>query len=77
VAEYNLTIRDLTGVPDFNAAAAAGIPDDVPVTGFDNLAGSLTLSPALMEKYFTAADRVLDRLFGTELSSTRVGAASA
>jgi Protein of unknown function (DUF1592)/Protein of unknown function (DUF1588)/Protein of unknown function (DUF1595)/Protein of unknown function (DUF1585)/Protein of unknown function (DUF1587)/Planctomycete cytochrome C len=61
-AEYNLTIRDLLGL-EFNAAEAVGMPDDGGGEQFDNLALALKLPPALLEKYFAAADMVLERLF--------------
>ena len=61
-SEYNHTLHDLLGV-DFDAAAAVGMTDE-PTGGFDNLAEALDLPPALMEKYFAAADKALDRLYG-------------
>jgi hypothetical protein len=61
--EYNRTIRDLVGI-DFDAGAAVGLPDDRTGQGFDNLANGLTLSPTLLEKYFAAADKVLEQLLG-------------
>jgi mono/diheme cytochrome c family protein len=73
LAEYNLTIRDLVGI-DFDAAEAVGMPDDGGGPGYGKLAAALTVSPALVEKYFAAADKVLDRLYGTELSSAVDGA---
>ncbi len=60
-AEYNLTLRDLLGV-EFDVAEAVGIAEEGG-QGFDNLAAGLTMSPALMEKYFAAADKALDRFF--------------
>lgn len=57
--EYARTIRDLFGI-DFDAAAVAGIPDESQGNGFANRADVLALSPALMEKYFTGAEAVLD-----------------
>ena len=36
----------------------------MPASGFDNLSSRLSLSPAQMEKYFTAADKVLERVLG-------------
>ena len=58
--EYNLTMRDLTGL-DFDATEAVGMPDDTPVTGFATFAAGQTLSASLMEKYFAAADKIVDR----------------
>ncbi len=58
--EYNLTLRDLTGL-DGDIAESVGMPDDTPVTGFVTFAAAQTLSPALMEKYFAAADKIVER----------------
>src|SRR6266540_888902 len=54
-AEYNNTIRDLLGV---DLRPADDFPQDDSGYGFDNIADVLSLSPALMEKYMTSADRV-------------------
>jgi hypothetical protein len=54
-AEYNNTIRDLLGVV---ARPADDFPQDDSGYGFDNIADVLSLSPVLMEKYVTAAERV-------------------
>ncbi len=62
-SEYNHVVRDLTAL-DFDVSDAVGFPKDTTGSSFDNIAAALGLSPALMEKYFTAADTVLNRLFG-------------
>ena len=62
--QYNLTIRDLVGVT-FDGAQEIGMPEDEGVTNFDNTAAALNLPPALLEKYFAAADKILDKLFDT------------
>ncbi len=67
--EYNRTLRDLLGI-DFDSGAVVGMPDDTPVNGYDNLATALTMSPALTEKYFAAADKILERLLGPADPST-------
>ncbi len=54
-AEYNNTIRDLLGV---TFQPADDFPADVPGHGFDNMAGTLTVSPVLVEKYLEAAEQV-------------------
>src|SRR5260221_2893920 len=54
-AEYNNTVRDLLGV---DLRPADDFPQDDAGYGFDNIADVLSLSPALMEKYMTAGDRV-------------------
>ncbi|MBS0202559.1 MAG: DUF1592 domain-containing protein [Planctomycetes bacterium] len=70
LSEYNRTIRDLMGF-DFDAATTVGMSDDaIEGNSFGNLAAALEMPPALLEKYFAAADQILDRFFGTELSSS-------
>jgi hypothetical protein len=54
-AEYNNTIRDLLGV---DVHPADDFPQDDSGYGFDNIGDVLSLSPALMEKYVAAADRI-------------------
>ncbi len=54
-AEYANAIRDLLAL-DIDAEAL--LPPDTSAKGFDNIAGSLTLSPTLLEAYTTAATRV-------------------
>jgi hypothetical protein len=53
--EYNNTIRELLGV---DLRPADDFPQDDAGYGFDNIADVLSLSPVLMEKYLSAADRV-------------------
>ncbi len=73
LSEYNNTIRDLLGVV-YDGSAAVGMPDDSGSgNSFGNLSAALDIAPALMDKYFAAADGVLDRFFGTELSSNLDG----
>lgn len=59
-AEYNYTIRDLTGV-DLRPAREFPV-DPANQAGFDNSGESLTISPGLMSKYLDAARRVADNL---------------
>ena len=59
-AEYNYTIRDLTGV-DLRPAREFPI-DPANQAGFDNSGESLTISSTLMSKYLDAARRVGDHL---------------
>jgi mono/diheme cytochrome c family protein len=62
--EYNNTVRELLGV---DIRPADDFPQDDSGYGFDNIADVLSLSPVLMEKYMTAADRVArTALFGPE-----------
>ena len=55
-AEYNNTIRDLCGV-DFKPADE--FPSDDVGYGFDNIGDVLSFQPVLLEKYMTAADKIL------------------
>ncbi len=59
-AEYNYTIRDLTGV-DIRPADAFPV-DPANEAGFDNSAESLLMSPALLNKYLEAARQVVQHL---------------
>ena len=54
-AEYANAIRDLLAL---EVDAAALLPADDTGHGFDNLAGTLALSPVLMERYLSAARRI-------------------
>ena len=55
-AEYRNAIRDLL---DLEVDVAALIPADAPdQNGFDNIATSLSLSPALFERYVSAAKKI-------------------
>lgn len=55
--EYNNTIRDLVGV---NFQPADDFPADDVGYGFDNIGDVLSLSPLLLERYLTAAEKILD-----------------
>lgn len=59
-AEYDHTIRDLTGV-DLRPTRAFPV-DPANEAGFDNSAESLMMSPALVKKYLDAAREVADHL---------------
>src|SRR5262249_52798677 len=59
-AEYDYTIRDLTGV-DIRPAREFPV-DPANEAGFDNSAESLAMSPALVKKYLEAARRVGEHL---------------
>ncbi len=62
--EYSNTIRDLLGV-DFRAEKY--FPTDDSGDGFDNIGEILTVSPVLMEKYLSAAERIARWAISTEL----------
>ncbi|HUG70719.1 MAG TPA: DUF1592 domain-containing protein [Pirellulaceae bacterium] len=59
-AEYNYTIRDLTGV-DIQPTKTFPV-DPANEAGFDNSGESLTMSPALLNKYLEAARQVAEHL---------------
>jgi mono/diheme cytochrome c family protein len=54
-AEYRNAVRDLLGV-DIDVSAM--LPADDVSYGFDNIAGVLRLSPTLMERYLSAAQKI-------------------
>ncbi len=53
--EYNNTVRDLLGV---TLRPADDFPEDDSGYGFDNIGDVLSLSPVLMEKYLSAAEKI-------------------
>jgi mono/diheme cytochrome c family protein len=53
--EYANAIRDLLGL---EVDAMKFLPPDDSTRGFDNIAGALTMSPALMEAYLSAAGKI-------------------
>src|SRR5262249_21539980 len=59
-AEYDYTIRDLTGV-DIRPTREFPV-DPANQAGFDNTGESLTMSPALLKKYLAAARHVADHV---------------
>src|SRR5206468_7665629 len=60
-AEYDYTIRDLTGI-DMRPAREFPV-DPANQAGFDNSGESLAMSPALLNKYLLAARDVADHMF--------------
>ncbi|QVL33734.1 DUF1592 domain-containing protein [Telmatocola sphagniphila] len=60
--EYNRAVRDLFGLED-NIAEAVGMPEDTQGENFDNLSAALNFSDAQIEKYFSAADYILEKLY--------------
>ena len=65
--EYANVIRDLL---DLQIDVATLLPADDAARGFDNVAGSLTISPTLLEAYTTAATRVARTAVGFWKSPT-------
>jgi mono/diheme cytochrome c family protein len=65
--EYANAIRDLV---DLEIDPATFLPSDDSARGFDNVAGSLTISPTLLEAYTTAATRIARMAVGFWKSPT-------
>ncbi|MBN1238121.1 MAG: DUF1592 domain-containing protein [Gammaproteobacteria bacterium] len=65
--EYTNAIRDLLAL---DVDATTFLPPDDSSHGFDNMAGTLTTSPALMEAYLSAAGRISRLAIGTETAAT-------
>ena len=65
--EYANAIRDLL---DLEIDVATLLPPDDSARGFDNVAGSLTISPTLLEAYTTAATRIARMAVGFWKSPT-------
>jgi hypothetical protein len=63
--EYTNAIRDLVAL---EVDASKFLPADDSTRGFDNIAGALTMSPALMEAYLSAAGKI-SRLAMGDVSS--------
>ncbi len=61
--EYNNTVRDLLGI---RFRPADDFPADDSGYGFDNIGDVLSLSPVLMERYMTAAERISRKALGLE-----------
>jgi hypothetical protein len=66
-AEYTNAVRDLLAL---NIDATTFLPPDDSSHGFDNMAGTLTTSPALMEAYLSAAGKISRLALGTETAPT-------
>ncbi len=67
-AEYTNAIRD---VLDLRVDATKFLPSDDSTRGFDNIAGALTLSPALLEAYLSAAGKISRLAIGDVAAPTQ------
>jgi len=65
--EYTNVIRDMLAL---TIDANTFLPPDDSSHGFDNMAGTLTSSPALMEAYLSAAGKISRLAIGTETAPT-------
>jgi hypothetical protein len=68
-AEYQNVVRDLVGL---KIDAARFLPSDNSTHGFDNIAGALTMSPALMESYLSAAGKISRLAMASNTAATFV-----
>ena len=59
--EYAASVKALVGV-DVNAKEV--LPQDIQVEGFDNIAAALSVSPAFLDQYVTAARQVAQLAVG-------------
>jgi mono/diheme cytochrome c family protein len=66
--EYANAIRDLLAL---EVDATKFLPADDSTRGFDNIAGALTMSPALMEAYLSAAGKISRLAIGTATAPTQ------
>jgi Protein of unknown function (DUF1592)/Protein of unknown function (DUF1588)/Protein of unknown function (DUF1587)/Protein of unknown function (DUF1585)/Protein of unknown function (DUF1595) len=66
--EYANAIRDLLGL---EVDAARFLPSDDSTHGFDNMAGTLTMSPALVEAYLSAAGKISRLALGDVTAPTQ------
>ena len=67
--EYRNTIRDLLGL---EVDPAKFLPSDDSTHGFDNMAGTLAMSPALIEAYLSAAGKISRLAIGDVSSPTQI-----
>jgi hypothetical protein len=67
-AEYANTIRDLLGL---EIDTTRFLPTDDSSRGFDNMAGTLTMSPALIEAYVSAAGKIARLALGNATAPTQ------
>ena len=68
-SEYQNAIRDLLAL---DVDAGNFLPTDDSTAGFDNMAGTLVMSPPLLEAYLSAAGRISRLAIGTALTPTQV-----
>jgi mono/diheme cytochrome c family protein len=68
--EYQNTVYDLLGVR-YDPSKPGELNEDTRWHGFERIGSQLTLSPSHVDRYYKAADLVLDRAFPTTASETR------
>jgi mono/diheme cytochrome c family protein len=67
-SEYANVIRDLLGL---EVDATKFLPSDDSTSGFDNIAGALRMSPALMEAYLSAAGKISRLAMGSTTAASQ------
>jgi cytochrome c5 len=67
-AEYANVVRDLLGL---EVDPSKFLPSDDSTHGFDNIAGALRMSPALMEAYLSAAGKISRLAIGTTTAASQ------
>ena len=68
-AEYNNTVSDLFGLV---LRPADEFPPDPTGFGFDTMADALRLSPVMVERYYGAAEKILDQAVKSKASWNRI-----
>ncbi len=68
--EYQNTVYDLLGVR-YDPAKPGELNEDTLWHGFERIGSELSLSPSHVDRYYRAAELVLDRAFPAESSETR------
>ena len=68
--EYQNTVYDLLGAR-YNPAVPGGLNEDTLWHGFERIGSSLSLSPSHVDRYYRAADTVLERTFPTKSAEAR------
>ena len=68
-AEYNNTVRDLTGL---QLELASDFPADDVGEGFDNIGDVLAIPPVLMEKYLSAAEEIAKEVVEDQKALERI-----
>ena len=68
--EYQNTVYDLLGAR-YNPAAPGGLNEDSLWHGFERIGSQLSLSPSHVDRYYRAADTVLERAFPAKAGEPR------
>jgi mono/diheme cytochrome c family protein len=69
--EYQNTVYDLLGAR-YNPAVPGGLNEDSLWHGFERIGSALSLSPSHVDRYYRAAEAVLDRTFPTKSAEARI-----